>query len=135
MKIRGFNGKMVTTLLLAALTGFVVSLGTAAVGSFLVAGEKVGESAESIIVVIALLMGSLVSALMAVKRGQGSRIVMSLAGAGGYLLMLLCCGALVFDGIRSGVGMTVLMVLCSAFVVWIMGLKGSKKSKYRLPKL
>ena len=135
MKIRGFNGKMVTTLLLAALTGFVVSLGTAAVGSFLVAGEKVGESAESIIVVIALLMGSLVSALMAVKRGQGSRIVMSLAGAGGYLLMLLCCGALVFDGIRSGVGMTVLMVLCGAFVVWIMGLKGSKKSKYRLPKL
>ena len=135
MKIRGFNGKMVTTLLLAALTGFVVSLGTAAVGSFLVAGEKVGESAESIIVVIALLMGSLVSALMAVKRGQGSRIVMSLAGAGGYLLMLLCCGALVFDGIHSGVGMTVLMVLCGAFVVWIMGLKGSKKSKYRLPKL
>ncbi len=135
MKIKGFNGKMVTTLLLAALTGFVVSLGTAAVGSFLVAGEKVGESAESIIVVIALLMGSLVSALMAVKRGQGSRIVMSLAGACGYLLILLCCGALVFDGIRSGVGMTVLMVLCGAFMVWIIGLKGSKKSKYRLPKL
>lgn len=135
MKRKGFNGKMLTALLFSALTGFIASLAVAAVGSYLVASEKVGESAVTIIVVIALLLGSLVSAFMAMKRGQGSRLVMSLAGAGGYLLVLLCCGALVFDGIRGGVGMTALMALCGAFAVWIMGLKGSKKSKYRLPKL
>ncbi len=135
MKRNGLGGKTVTALLIAALTGFVASLAIAAVGSYLVAGETVGESAETLIVVLALLAGSLVSAFMAVKRGQGSRMVMSLAGAGGYLLVLLCCGALVFDGIRGGVGMTALMALSGAFVVWIMGLKGSKKSKYRLPKL
>ena len=135
MNRNGFGGKTVIALLIAALTGFVASLTTAVVGSYLIAGETVGESAETIIVVLALLIGCLVSAFMAVKRGQGSRMVMSLAGAGGYLLVLLCCGALVFDGIRGGVGMTALLTLCGAFVVWIMGLKGSKKSKYRLPKL
>lgn len=134
MKMKDLNGKFFSRLILAALSGFCASLGIAAVGSVLVSGEKIGESAEPIIVVIALLMGSLISALMTTKQVQGSRIIMSLTGAGSYFLVLLCCGALVFDGIRSGVGISLLMALCSALVVWIMGPKGSKKAKYRLPK-
>ena len=135
MKIKSINRKLAVTLLMASMTGFIVTLGAAAIGSFLMAGEKVSESAESIIVALALLMGGLMSALFAVKRGQGSRLILSLAGAGGYFLLLLICGAVVFGGIRSGVGITVMMVLGSAFVVWVMGLKGNKNAKYRIPKL
>lgn len=135
MKGKGFNGKIVVTLLIASLLGLAVSLLVAAVGGYLVEAETVGQSAENGFVVTALLLGSLAAAMVAVKKGQGARIVLSLAGAGTYFLLLLCCGALVFDGIRSGVGMTALVVLCAALVVWIFGLKGNKKTKYRLPKL
>lgn len=135
MKGKGFNGKIVVTLLIASLLGLAVSLLVAAVGGYLVEAETVGQSAENGFVVTALLLGSLAAAMVAVKKGQGARIVLSLAGAGTYFLLLLCCGALVFDGIRSGVGMTALVVLCAGLVVWIFGLKGNKKTKYRLPKL
>lgn len=129
------NGKIVVTLLIAALIGFTVSILTAALGSYLVEAETLEVDAENGIVVIALLLGSLVSALISVKQGQGTRLVMSLAGAGSYFLVLLCCGVLIFDGIRDGIAMTGLVVLGAAFVVWILGIKGDKKAKYRLPKL
>lgn len=134
MKNTKFQPKILIALLIAGTIGFSVSLLISAIGSYLIEEEMVEEGAESVIVTLALLMGSISSAIIAVKRGQDNRLAMSLSGAGAYFLMLLCCGALAFGGIDSGVGVTVMMVLGSALIVWIFGLKGNKRVKYRLPK-
>ncbi len=131
---KDFRVKTVITLLVASLIGFAVSLLVTGIGSYLIEAETLGENAENGIVVVALLLGSVISAMIAVKREQGTRIILSLAGAGCYYLILLCCGALFFDGIRSGIGVTALVTLSGALVVWILGIKGQKKTKYRLPK-
>ena len=135
MKNTKFNPKIMITLLIAGIIGFSVSLLVSAIGGYLIDAETVGEGSENAFVALALLMGGLSAAIIAIKRGQSNRLAMSLGGAGAYFLVLLCCSVLAFDGIRSGVGVTVLMVLGSALIVWIFGLKGNKKAKYRLPKL
>lgn len=135
MTVKSFAGKLVITLMLGLLTGLAVSMIVALIGSFLIETEKIGEDAGDWIAVLALLFGSLTSSLIAVKRSDGPRIAMSLAGAGAYYLSLLCCGATLFDGIKSGVVVTGLLVFGAGLIVCLLGLKGNKKSKYKVPKL
>lgn len=134
LKGKDFSVRIVITLSLASVIGFAVSLLIAGIGAYLIEAETLGVQAESGIVGVALLLGSSTAAIITVKREQGTRIILCLTGAVCYYLVLLCCGALVFDGIRSGIGMTALVVLCGALAVWLLGMKREKKAKYRLPK-
>ncbi len=132
---KSFTSKLVVTFVMSLLIGLAVSMIAALIGSFLIEAEKIGEEAEDWIATLALLAGSLASSLTAAKRGEGPRIIMSLSGAAAFYLGLLCCGAILFDGIKGGVGVTALLVFGGGLVIWLLGLRGNKKQKYKVPKL
>jgi hypothetical protein len=127
--------KMVMRLLVALILSLMVTAFVAGIGSYLIATEGLAESGESLICVIALLLSSVAASVVMVSGGNGTRILLCLAGSGVYYGGLLCCGALVFDGVKQGMGIHALVVAFGAIVVWLLGLRGGKKRPYKVPKI
>lgn len=115
--------------------GLAISLGvtiaTAGVVAFLIAGEKISENAAGYGAAVALLLGAVLGALAAAWRCGERRMVMCLISGGVYFLSLLCCTALFFDGMYQGVGTTALMVFGGSIAAGLMGMKGKRNPKLK----
>lgn len=135
MGYRKGNMGIVSALLGALFVGMLVTMVTAMVMAALVSSQTVQYTAMNIGALAALLFGSIASSLAAAKRIGRQRLFMSVAGAGVYFLALLCGGVLLFDGVKSGVGVTALIVFAGALCVTFLGAKGEKRQKYKRPRM
>ena len=101
--------------------------------------ERVGEDSTGIISVIMLITSSFVGAEVAIVKAGHHRLAVCLAAGVSYLIILLACNALLFDGKYQAVGTTALAVLGGSGCAALLGLRGrqvkSRHSKYHNMKL
>ncbi len=129
------NGKIPAALVLALATGLLVTVMGAAVTAWLIQGQTVGEEAAGIGGMVTVLLAAAASAAVAVLKVPNLRLIMCLAGGGIYLLGLLCCGALLFDGVKGGVLATAAVIAAGCMLIFLVGMRGGRKAKYKVPKL
>ena len=113
MKRKSIQGAPQIALFLGigVVAGLMVSMIVSAVGAGLIAGQKLDEGAMGYCAWIAILLGSMVAALIGGAGWVEKWWLMCLAAGGAYYLCLLCCTALFFGGQYDGVGVGVCMCL------------------------
>ena len=121
--LKGLVAGLATTLLIAIITASLISV------------ETIGEEAGDIGVMVALLCGSLISAIVASGKTERMRLGMCLAGSGVYFLVLLCSAPILFDGIKSGFWTAALLTLGGSITAALLGKKKEKRRPYKVPKL
>lgn len=126
---------LLISLIVAMLVGLIMTVAVAAIGTYLISSEKVSENAVDTIAVLSILLSSLTASFIVIGREQGTRLVSSFLGGAIYFLGLMAVAALAYDGVSTGVGITVLLVLCGSATAWLMGFGKGKKQKIRVPKL
>lgn len=96
--------------------------------TFLIAGERVGETFLAPAAVVTVLVATFAGALVAAKKADAGRLIVCLASGAIYFLSLLCCNALFFDGAYQGLVPALLTVVGASLVAGLMGLhqKGQK---------
>lgn len=120
--------------LTSLLAGIAITILTAILATTLISMEKLSDNSADILCMVAIVLGSATTAIITAGKLEGSRLVTSLIGGLAYILLLICCGALFFDGVHSGVGPTALVCMAVSGAVGLLGHRG-KKSKYKVPKL
>ena len=119
---------------IAMTIGLAVGLATVllvtAIGASLITSEKLPENGVDWISTVALLFGSAVSAATAAGKMRRNGLVICLGGSLTLYVALCCMSAVLFDGLKSGVGITALVMLIGGVVVWLVCLGKQKKRKY-----
>lgn len=87
---------------LGLLVSMAVTVAAAVVITFLVAGERIGESAIGFGALGALLLGAIAGALTAAGKIEGHRMIACLLNGAVYFVCLMCCTALFFEGQYQG---------------------------------
>ena len=124
---------------LGAVVALIVTMIISSLGASLMTTERVGEDSAGIISVIMLITSSFVGAEVAIVKAGHHRLAVCLAAGVSYLIILLACNALLFDGKYQAVGTTALAVLGGSGCAALLGLRGrqvkSRHSKYHNMKL
>ena len=110
-------------------TSIAITILGAAVSSWLLVSEKIGESNLGYVIAILLLVSSAVGALVASSVIRQKRILVCLISGSMYFLSMLGINALFFQGVYSGVGESALLILAGSFSVALLGLNNGKKPK------
>ena len=134
MKQKGMAGQVIRCLLISLAMGMAVMIIGTMITAALISGEYVSESGANIGTAISLFLGAVAAAIFAAATTDKNRIWMYFAGGGAFFLGLLCCGALVFDGVRGSVLMTLMVVAGASLCGALLRVKRGKKMKYRMPK-
>lgn len=113
--------------------GLVVSIATTIIGaaifSWLMATERIGEGSEGYLCVILLLVSGLLGSLVSNRMIQQKRLPMRLLSGSVYFLSLLAANVLFFEGKYQAVGQSALVILAGALSVAILGMKNTKNTK------
>lgn len=129
------NGiKILVVLLASAGAGLLVSSLLAMVCAGLIASEKLQENAGGWVAMLALFLGSFVGASIAIGKLKKLRFAMSMATAAVYFLSLFCISAVLFDGVKSGVWPSLLLILTGGITAFLISMARPGTAKYRLPK-
>ncbi len=128
------RAKIPIALLWGLGSGLGVSVALAMIGAALIAAEKMGETAVGWMAMLAVFLGSATTALVLTGRVKEKRFVMCMLGAAAYLVGLFCMSAVMFDGVKGGVGATAVLVLGGALVTFLLGKERQRKPKYKSPK-
>ena len=121
-------------LLTAMLPGLLITVLAAVITASLISAEILDHGAANIGAMLALLMGSFTAAAFAGGKTEKMRLILCMSGALAYLLIILSLGATVFDGVKSDVGVSALLITGGGITAFLLGAKGKKRHKYKLPK-
>lgn len=110
-------------LALGWLAAIGVTLAVAVAATALIAKERAGESAAATAAVAAMLFASFAGAMVASGRIGSRRLFVCLASGGIYLLTLICCHALLFQGKYVGLPGSALTILGSCLVAGLLGVR------------
>lgn len=120
---------------LSLLIGLMITAGIAMVFAALVGQELLGENTLGYGAMAAVFAGSCVAGIVAAVKIDLPKLVAT-AGSGLVLwLGLMLCGWLFFGKLGSGILPTAAICLGGALLVGLMGQKGSRKPKYKVPKV
>lgn len=128
------NMKLPSSLIKGMIAGLITTLFVAVIVASLICVEAIGEETVDLGVMAATIIGSLICGLVAAGKTEKMRLVMCMAGCVAYYLVLLCCAAILFDGIKSGVGLGALLCVGGGLTAALLGAKKEKRSHYKLPK-
>lgn len=128
-------GKIPAALLCGLITGLVVTAVGAMVAATLVNANTIDQTMIGYAAMVIILLGGAAAAFAAVLKLPQMRFVMCLSGALVYLLGLICCAAILFDGVKTGLFPAILVTVAGGMAVYLLGLKRSRRTKYRLPKV
>lgn len=127
--------KIPAALALGLTVGMVITVIGAVITASLIQAQTVGDDAAGIAAMVTILFGAAGASLAAAGKVPQMRFAMCLAGGGIYLLGLLCSAAILFDGVKTGVVPSVAVILAGSLAVCLLGMKGSRRPKYKVPKL
>ena len=127
--------KIVLALLQGLLWGLAVTVLVAMIAAGLLSAEKIAEGNMGMVSTLAILLGSATTALITVSKAKQMRFVMCLVAGVVYLLGISGCAAILFDGIKGGLGATTVVILGGVLSVYLLGMKQGKQQKYRVPKV
>ncbi len=134
VKREGAN-KIPAALTMALAASMIVTLVGAAIAAWLLEAQTVSEDAVGVCGMLTVLLSAAAAALIAVGKVPQMRLVMCLSGGGIYLLGLLSCGALLFDGVKGGVLPAAAVIGAGCLAVFLAGMRSGRKPKYRIPRL
>ena len=116
---------------LGAVVALIVTMIICSLGASLMTTERVGEDSAGIVSITALIVSSAVGAEIAFTKTGHHRLAVCLGAGVMYLMILLACTALIFDGKYHAVGTTALAVLGGSGCAALFGLRGKRpKSRY-----
>ena len=127
--------KIVLALLQGLLWGLAATVLVAMIAAGLLSAEKIAEGNMGMVSTLAILLGSATTALITVSKAKQMRFVMCLVAGVVYLLGISGCAAILFDGIKGGLGATTVVILGGVLSVYLLGMKQGKQQKYRVPKV
>lgn len=117
-------------LVLGWLAAIGVTMAVAVAATGLIAKERAGESVASTAAVAAMLFASFAGAMVAASSVGNRRLIVCLASGGIYLLTLICCHALLFQGKYVGLPGSALTIMGSCLVAGLLGVR-SKQPRNR----
>lgn len=129
------TGKIPTALVFAIVAGLAVTVLGTVIAASLIHAQTIGEDAAGVAAMITILFGAMISSVVAAEKVREMRFVMCLSGGVVYYLTLICCAAIVFDGVKSGIFASLAVAAAGSMVVYLLGMKGGRKPKYKVPKL
>lgn len=135
MSRREGAAKIPVALLLGLAVGLAVTLIGAVITASLIQSRSIDEDATGLAAMVIILLGAAAASLVTAGKVPQMRLVMCLGGGGIYLLGLLCCAAVLFDGVKAGVLPSLPVIAAGSLAVYLLGMKGSRKPKYKVPKL
>lgn len=111
---------------LGALISLLITLAGAALASYLIAAEKIGEGAMGFSVMIILIVAAIFGAWCAVSMVKRLRLQVSMMSGACYYLVLLALTALFFGGQYEGMGVCALIILAGSALVALIPSKSGK---------
>lgn len=111
---------------LGALISLLITLVGAALVSYLIAAEKIGEGTIGFSALIILSVAAAIGAWCAVSVVKRLRLQVSMMSGGSYYLILLALTALFFGGQYEGMGVSALIILAGCALVALIPSKSGK---------
>ena len=123
--------ELLSASVLGSAVALVITMIICAIGASMITAARVGEDSAGIVSVTALIVSSAVGAGIAFTKTGHHRLAVCLGAGVMYLMILLACTALIFDGKYHAVGTTALAVLGGSGCAALFGLRGKRpKSRY-----
>lgn len=132
-KISKKNG-IVVSIGIGVAVSIIVGLAVAAVTASLLNGTTIGEDRIQLLSCIGLLIASLIGSMVSVLMFKSKYVIVASATSCIFMVLLVCANLLLFDGTFSKLGIKLMMVIVGSAVSCVIGLKsdGPKKvKKYR----
>lgn len=130
-KVTGNASSMPAGLAVGSLAALGITFVGSALAGYLVSSERLPESAIGWCAMVILLVSSVLSAAVAVRKIKHRRVYVCALSGVIYYGVLLAMTALFFGGQYQGMGVTALVVLAGCGIVVLLGLRGEKGGKYR----
>ena len=107
--------------LVAGLTlAWAITLCVTIVVTVLVSGDRIAENAVKPGAVMAIFSAAFMSAMFVASKCESKKMVMCLGHGLLYMVSLLCCNALLFDGQFEGILGAVLTVIGGSMTAWLL---------------
>ena len=101
----------------------------------LVAAEHLPETGLAYGAMLAVFVGSGVSAAVSRGKIRSWRLLMCLGAGAVFFLAMILLGWMLFGSVRSGILPTGALCLGSGLIVGLFGKKGNGGAKYKVPKM
>ncbi len=127
------NGGSILTGIGAGFLGAILStVCLTAAASWLILQGHISEASVNYVCTAVLVASSLLSSILAVKRGGENAIAAAAATAAGYFLLLLSMNAILFEGMYNGVWATMLCIFGSGLCGLFLTVKRKKPLKCKI---
>lgn len=130
MKQRGKAASMAVGLAMGFGISWAVTLLLAVMATFLIAGERVGESFLPSVAVGAVMVSAFVGAMVSAAKIGSRRLIVCLISGGIYYVSLVVCNGLLFDGAYQGLVAALLSILGCCLLAALLGLR-RKSGKFK----
>lgn len=127
--------KIPSALIMGLVSGVAVSILVAILIAILINAGNIQEGVLDVAAMVAILLGAMTAALVTVGKVKEKRFVMCIAAGAVYLLGLMMIAAVLFDGVKGGIGASAAVVFGGVLAVFLMGMNRGKRPKYKMPKL
>ena len=124
-------GKLPKAIGFSIAGSMAITIICAAIGTFLIDTEKIGEGSMGYLQAAILLLSSIVGAMLAVSIAKQKRLLIGLSSGAAYFASLIAITALFFKGQYSGVVETALTILAGVITVILFSTKSDKKVRKR----
>lgn len=126
--------KIPAALVLGLGIGLIVTIIGALITAWLIQAQVIEEDVTGFAAMVIILLSAVAAAAVAAGKGASMHLVMCLGGGGIYFLGLLCNAAILFDGVRAGVIPSACAALGGSMLVYLLGMKGGRRKKYKIPR-
>ena len=130
-KVSGRASSIPAGLAVSGVASMVTTLMVTAIGASLIARETLPQEQFGFCAIAALLLGSIFGAVTAVKRIKHRKMLVGVLSGVVYYIMLLGMTVLFFGGRFSGLGVTLLVVLCGSLIGALLSSKEPGKGRIK----
>ncbi len=135
MSFKDRKTKIPYALILGPVFGLFVSVLVAVAATILIYTETMQMDQMNVCAMASILLGAMSAAFVTVGKVKGNRLMMCALAGVIYLVALLSTAAIAFDGVKSGIGASVALTFGGVFAVFLMGMNGGKRRRYKSQKI
>lgn len=127
-KVTGRASSIPAGLAVGALISILVTVGICVIGGWMIGSEMMEQNKIGYCSITALLASSILGSMVASKKVQRKRLLVTLVSGGIYYAVLVAITIIFFDGSFQGMGVTFITVLVGVLVSALLP-NGSRKAR------
>lgn len=127
-KVTGRASSIPAGLAVGALISILVTVGICVIGGWMIGCEMMEQNKIGYCSITALLASSILGSMVASKKVQRKRLLITLVSGGIYYAVLVAITIIFFDGSFQGMGVTFITVLVGVLVSALLP-NGSRKAR------